>query len=182
MVGGKLTLVASLINVAAGRIRGFEETVLEATDIRVGGNGVGQPALFDVDGILTLRAAQVYPASQVGATIRASNKIVVQQNGVAGPALSVGGFLVLEAPVIEQGGTLRAPFGQIALKASDKLTLVAGSVTSISGDGLVLPYGNLRDNEQWILPHPSGLGEPTPITALPEKRMPRRSALNCSPL
>jgi hypothetical protein len=172
VAGGTLTLVASLIDVAVGRIRGFDQTVLEAVDIRLLGNGPeARTALLDVDGILTLKAAQIYPASQISATIRASNKIVVQQNGIAGPALSVGGTLLLEAPVIEQGGTLKAPFGEIVLRASNKVTLAAGSVTSVTGDGLVMPYGNLSDNEQWVLPTPSGQGNPTPITALPEKRI-----------
>ena len=68
--------------------------------------------------------------------------------------------------MIEQGGTLRAPFGQIVLKATDNLTLGAGSVTSVTGDGLILPYGDLSNNENW-----TAQGRCGPITTLPEKRI-----------
>ncbi|MDE5457055.1 filamentous hemagglutinin N-terminal domain-containing protein [Bradyrhizobium sp. CSA112] len=166
---GKLTLAATVIDVKEVAIRGFAQAVLEATDIRLTPYSVGQPASLDMAGVLVLRAAQIYPASQTSATIKASEKIIVQQKGAAGVALSAGGSLTLQAPVIEQSGTLRAPFGQIVLKATDKLTLGAGSVTSVTGDGLILPYGNLSNNENWTLPTGSGL--PPIITSPPEKRI-----------
>ena len=166
---GTLTLAATLIDVKQVAIRGFAQAVLDASDIRLVPYSAAQPASLDMAGVLVLRAAQIYPASQTSATIKASEKIVVQQNGVAGVALSAGGSLTLEAPVIEQGGTLRAPFGQIVLKASGKLTLGAGSVTSVTGDGLILPYGNLSDNENWTLP--TGTGLLPIITSPPEKRI-----------
>ncbi|WKA26114.1 filamentous haemagglutinin family protein [Bradyrhizobium roseum] len=166
---GKLTLAATVIDVKQAAIRGFAQAVLEATDIRLVPFATGQSASLDMAGVLVLKAAQIYPASQTSATITASEKIIVQQNGVAGVALSAGGSLTLQAPVIEQRGTLKAPFGQIALKASDKLTLGAGSVTSVTGDGLLLPYGNLSNNENWTLP--TGSGQPPIITSPPEKRI-----------
>lgn len=155
-----LILAASLIDITRAGIRGFERTVLEASDIRLMA-GV-DPALLETDGTLILKAGQVYPVGT--ATLRASEKIIIAQNGTAGTALSAGGTLTLEAPVIEQGGTLKAPFGQIILKASNRLTLQEGSVTSVSGDGLILPFGTLSNNEHWM----AGLGI---ITALPEKRI-----------
>ncbi|UPJ52707.1 filamentous hemagglutinin family protein [Bradyrhizobium sp. 200] len=167
---GTLTLAASLIDINSASVRGFEQSVLEASDIRLTPLRLGLGASLDVDGTLVLKAGQVYPTSQTSATIRASDKIVVQQNGEAGLALSVGGSLTLEAPVIEQGGTLRAPLGQITLKASQRLTLGSGSVTSVSGDGLILPYGNLSNNESWTIVT-SELGQPVTIASLPEKRI-----------
>ncbi|HVQ67654.1 MAG TPA: filamentous hemagglutinin family protein [Bradyrhizobium sp.] len=165
-----LTLAASLIDIKGASIRGFEQTVLEASDIRFTPLRLGLGVALDVGGTLVLKASQVYPASQANATIKASDKIVVQQNGVAGLAPSVGGTLTLDAPVIEQGGTLRAPFGQITLKASGRLTLGAGSVTSVSGDGLVLPYGGLSNNESWMIVNADG-GQAATLTSLPEKRI-----------
>ncbi len=51
---------------------------------------------------------------------------MVQPNGqTSAVPLSAGGRLSLEAPEIEQNGVLRAPFGQISLKASTRLTLGA---------------------------------------------------------
>ena len=166
---GTLTLAATVIDVKQATIRGYAQAVLEATDIRLSPYSAGQPASLDMAGVLVLKAAQIYPASQTSATIKASEKIIVQQNGVAGVVLSAGGSLTLQAPVIEQGGTLRAPFGQIVLKATDKLTLGAGSLTSVTGDGLLLPYGNLSNNENWTVS--TGSGSPTIITSPPEKRI-----------
>ncbi|WP_176454749.1 filamentous haemagglutinin family protein [Tardiphaga sp. OK246] len=166
---GTLTLAATVIDVKQAAIRGFAQAVLEATDIQLVPYSAAQPASLDMAGVLVLRAAQIYPASQTSATIKASEKIIVQQNGAAGVALSAGGSLTLQAPVIEQGGTLRAPFGQIVLKATDKLTLGAGSVTSVTGDGLLLPYGNLSNNENWTVP--TGSSSPAIITTPPEKRI-----------
>jgi filamentous hemagglutinin family protein len=167
---GTLTLAASLIDINSASIRGFEQSVLEVSDIRLMPLRLGLGASLDVDGTLVLKAGQVYPTSQTSATIKASDKIVVQQNGEAGLALSVGGSLTLEAPVIEQGGTLRAPFGQITLKASQQLTLGSGSVTSVSGNGLVLPYGGLSNNENWTIVNADN-GQAVDIASLPEKRI-----------
>jgi len=165
---GTLTLAGSVIDIVQANIRGFERTVLEASDVRLAPPTVGQSAFLDVDGTLIVKAGQIYPGSQSSATIKASDKLIVQQNGEAGPALSAGGTLTLEAPAIEQGGTLRAPFGQITLKASQRLTLGAGSVTSVTGEGLVLPYGGLSNNENWTVTNGT---TPTTIASLPEKRI-----------
>lgn len=165
---GTLTLAGSVIEIMQANIRGFEQTVLEASDVRLTPITAGQSAFLDVDGTLIVKAGQIYPASQASATIKASNKLIVQQNGEAGPVLSAGGILTLEAPIIEQGGTLRAPFGQITLKASQRLTLGAGSVTSVTGEGLVLPYGGLSNNENWTVANGT---TPTTIASLPEKRI-----------
>lgn len=161
---GTLTLAGSVIDVVQANIRGFEQTVLEANDIRLTHANVTQSAFLDVDGTLIVKAGQIYPTSQINATIKATDKLIVQQNGTAGLALSAGGTLKLEAPTIEQDGTLRAPFGQITLKASQRLTLGAGSITSVTGDGLVLPYGALSNNENWTVLS-------TTIASLPEKRV-----------
>ncbi|MBB4425814.1 filamentous hemagglutinin family protein [Bradyrhizobium sp. CIR48] len=165
---GTLTLAGSVIDIVQANIRGFERTVLEASDIRLTHSNVSQSAFLDVDGTLIVKAGQIYPTSQINATIRASDKLIVQQNGTPGLALSAGGTLTLEAPTIEQNGTLRAPFGQITLKASQRLTLGAGSVTSVTGDGLVLPYGALSNNENWTV---TTGPLPTTIASLPEKRV-----------
>ena len=62
--------------------------MLDASDIRfrsgnVAANPQNNKAHRYVDGLLTLKAGQIYPASQTRATIKASEKIIVQQNGAA---------------------------------------------------------------------------------------------------
>ena len=49
--------------------------------------------------------------------------------------------MTLEADFIDQQGILLAPLGTINLTAADTLTLQSGSVTSVSADGQLIPYG-----------------------------------------
>ncbi len=74
--------------------------------------------------------------------------------------LSAGSFVRVLAPVIEQNGRLRTPLGRIDLGANAayslgngiinfaptrELTLGEGSLTSVSGSGLNVPYGTTTD-------------------------------------
>lgn len=58
-----------------------------------------------------------------------------------GAPLSGGGQLTVEAANIEIGGDLYAPLGTITLTASQSLQLSNGSLLSVSGAGLDIPYG-----------------------------------------
>ncbi|WP_083556264.1 filamentous haemagglutinin family protein [Hyphomicrobium sp. NDB2Meth4] len=82
---------------------------------------------------------------------------------VSTPYSAYGG-LDISAPTINQGGALFAPFGSIKLFATTKtvnvnsvetkdavVTLKAGSITSISGAGLVMPYGGTTDGVNWTV-------------------------------
>ncbi|MCU1774682.1 filamentous hemagglutinin family protein [Pseudomonas sp. 13B_3.2_Bac1] len=112
-------------------------------------------------GDLNLSAAQIYPASGVQAEVRvgyqgavpvSQHTLRISGHGAAPAAMpySVFGRLELSAAYIEQGGVLRAPLGMITL-GDDLLTttrevrLLPGSVTSVSGAGLVMPYGGTTD-------------------------------------
>ncbi len=68
--------------------------------------------------------------------------------------LSVFGSLALAAPIVEQGGIVRAPFGTISLgqysvgfldRTSHQVDLLPGSLTSVSMAGMVIPYGGTVD-------------------------------------
>ncbi|MGJ7526412.1 filamentous haemagglutinin family protein [Variovorax sp. GB1P17] len=194
---GQLSLSASLIDIAtreepgqsqAGtvRITGFGRTVLDAGEIRMGGALPAQineetvlQVNLDVDGHLVLNAGQVYPATGMTGVLRAGDSITVERRGDDGGApLSAGGSLRLEAPVIAQNGVLRAPFGQIELNAGERLSLGAGSLTSVSGAGLDVPYGTLFNNEHWHDPS-KALDSANPssgsLLAPPEKRITMKS-------
>jgi filamentous hemagglutinin family protein len=85
------------------------------------------------------------------------------------PVLSAGGRLTVTAPVIRQEGVLKAPFGEIVLEAADALTLAPGSLTSVSGEGQLVPYGRteLSGND-----YVYGLGPASVLLAAsPEKRI-----------
>lgn len=174
-------------------LRGFERTVLETGDLRFvagayseGGAGYDDANLrvtLDVDGALEIQAAQVYPATAVTALIKSGQSITVRGNGSAAAPLSAGGSLTLAAPVIAQTGVLRAPFGRIVLNASDRLLLGDASLTSVSGAGLDVLYGSLRNAEYWLDPaNPQGRSRTNPadagildenryLSSLPEKRV-----------
>jgi len=83
--------------------------------------------------------------------------------------LSAGGALLVSADHIEQQGTIRAPSGALVLGTTDPASdaadfglpaglalantksvhLAPGSVTSVSLDGLTVPYGNTVDGVDW---------------------------------
>src|SRR5262249_53161189 len=140
---GTLTLEAPLIDIGYAVTRGYGKTALVADNIRFApstANGSTQGAIqlaaqLNVDGTLGLSAAQIYPDSQVAATVTAAGRIIVEQNGVTGLPLSAGGSLTLNAPQIDINGTLRAPFGSIRLVGS-AITLGEHAELSVSGDGL----------------------------------------------
>ncbi|AXK79310.1 filamentous hemagglutinin N-terminal domain-containing protein [Pseudolabrys taiwanensis] len=127
-------------------------------------------------GDLTLTAAQIYPLSgasvaiyagligsrgnetfdparQKTITIRRSSGDIPQQ-----PA-SVFGNLSLIAATIDQGGVVRAPLGRIIFNGlPDKFTekpdvttviFRAGSVTSATANGLIMPFGGTADGTSY---------------------------------
>ncbi len=117
-----------------------------------------------VNGDLTLRAAQVYPTTGSTFTVTASGSqgvIRIESAGGAAPATpySAGGSLLIQAPGIEQAGVVRAPLGSLTLgsdtatafaPATTSLILAAGGVTSVSADGLTIPYGTTTDQKEWF--------------------------------
>ncbi|WP_106804358.1 filamentous hemagglutinin family protein [Pseudomonas sp. S5D5] len=118
-------------------------------------------------GDMTLRAAQLYPATEVGARVMAGYldanndttgynydptrtlTIARTGNSTAGVPYSAFGRLQLGGPTIKQGGVVRAPLGLIEIGSlgSSKVELLPGSLTSVSGRGLVLPYGGTVDGQ-----------------------------------
>ncbi|MDR0634847.1 MAG: filamentous hemagglutinin family protein [Azoarcus sp.] len=178
--GGTLTLAAEVIDLATNgadfRIRGFDDTRLAAGELRFTRDEYTASAVLDVTGGLTITSGRVYPATATQATIRSDTSITVLDNGQRlGTPLSAGGTLTLTAPVIEQSGTLYAPFGGVILNAAESLTLGAGGLTSVSGDGVIAPYGFLGNNEYWNAPYtPYIVWDPagsSGIAQLPDKRV-----------
>ncbi|MFM9888714.1 MAG: filamentous hemagglutinin family protein [Burkholderiales bacterium] len=132
----------------------------------------GIPAAFTRDltgslttqGDLTLAARQIYPTTLSEFTIAAKDdpaaknsdgtargaRIDIQQIGTPSPVLSAGGSVRLEAAAIDQNGTIRAPLGEIALQARDRLTLAPGSLTSVSAEGQIIPFGRTQNGIDWL--------------------------------
>lgn len=111
-------------------------------------------------GNLLFSATQIYPSTrndytvsvvdQPGATPVAGGRITIASNGkTAGDVYSAGGRLALVADTIVQGGTVKAPLGEIDLLAGSKLELSPGSLTSVSAKGLTVPFGTTLAGISW---------------------------------
>ena len=150
--GGALTVQGRLVELAGTTVlQGFGAVALQSSgDIRLRGVRQGLAgselagaliAAADLD----LVAAQVYPTTQsafrLAVTGRPGGRIAFAGGAGVAPPLSAAGTLVVEAPVIVQGGTLRAPFGRIALEAGERLELAPGSLTAVAATGQLIPYG-----------------------------------------
>ncbi len=132
-------------------LRGFGNARFESEgDLRL--RGVYNVATMkSLDGALTAAgdlhflADQIYPATMSRYTLEVQDKpdgrIVFEGGDGGGPVLSAAGELTVRAPFIEQRGVLKAPFGTISLEAGDTLTLAAGSITSVSGEAQLIPFG-----------------------------------------
>ncbi|MBA3811185.1 MAG: filamentous hemagglutinin N-terminal domain-containing protein, partial [Caulobacteraceae bacterium] len=126
-----------------------------------------------VNGNLTIRAARVYPTTGSSFTITSAAEdglISFASSARANPATpySAGGGLTVQAAHILQDGVIRVPLGSLTLggdaplqltdgdttsvfaPATQSLTLTPGSVTSVSADGLVIPYGTTTDQIEWF--------------------------------
>ncbi|WP_411882700.1 filamentous haemagglutinin family protein [Polaromonas sp. YR568] len=142
-------------------------------------NGAVYDAELNTTGDILLRAAQVYPATGVSARVLAgrastsaykpAGRLVIERHDAqaAAPALpySVFGNLILGAAHVEQNGVLRAPLGTLLLGTDSavmgttaSVTLAAGSLTSVSAAGLVMPYGGTADGVNY-----SYLGTPVAL-------------------
>ncbi|NLS28480.1 hypothetical protein S2M10_34900 [Sphingomonas sp. S2M10] len=137
---------------------------------KASGAVVPEVTYFETLGNLTLTAAQIYPATDATAVVtagyqgrfandfRPDTALTIRRSGsgdVAMPYSAFGG-LTLKGETIDQGGILRAPFGSITLgnaaatsgtpnTGTKAVNLLAGSITSVSGVGLVMPYGGTVD-------------------------------------
>ncbi|WP_300719459.1 filamentous haemagglutinin family protein, partial [Pseudomonas sp.] len=130
-----------------------------------GDTSSGFSTVLRTAGDLTLRAARIYPGSEIKAQVLVGGIDVIDNQVVFDPTRtltiekvgddhgvapdSVFGRLQLGAYTIKQGGVLRAPLGMIELgnAGNSRVELLPGSLTSVSAKGLVLPYGGTVDGQ-----------------------------------
>jgi filamentous hemagglutinin family protein len=162
--------------------------------LNVSGNPIFEGA-FNTSARLNLEAAQIYPTTATGFAINDlpsgsdPTSVLATQVNITRPAstpapavpLSAGGSLSITATTIDQAGVLRAPFGEIALNGADltdsagtvltpgSVTLAAGSLTSVSGGGLLMPYGSTANGTQWT--YTSAPGFTTVLSQPPGKQV-----------
>jgi len=143
-------------------------------------------------GNLVFNAAEVYPATDTVFVIQSSSptgSITFNYAPGVGPTtaapLSADGGVVVSAATIVQNGEIQAPFGSIVLGLSagttstpvsgfnlpatvvqtQSVTLGAGSITSVSAGGSVIPFGTTVDQTTWI--YNPVTNNPTMATQLP---------------
>jgi filamentous hemagglutinin len=163
---GSLSVTAQQI-VLAGNItlQGAANTTLTSAgdvEFEPWGTGVGAGAAAPVlsgtlslSGNLTIDAARIYPATQTSFTIADAGSdgtvTIGQTSASPGTPLSAAGSFTIDAANIVSSGTILAPFGTITLAATNSLSLLNGSVTSVSADGATIPYGQtVLSGAQWV--------------------------------
>jgi hypothetical protein len=168
---GSLAVRADTIDIAGSiTISGAQRTgIVARDDLRLSGRLVGNAGTstgarlsgsLTSAGDLALSAAQIYPttatsfrvavADGLSGTPVADGRIDLMGNSNArGDVYSAGGRLTLAADTIVQGGVLSAPLGLLELDASKNLVLGRGSITSVSANGLVIPYGETQAGVTW---------------------------------
>jgi filamentous hemagglutinin len=181
-----LLVKANLIDlVGSFDMAGFRsETLASAGAIRLIGIQAQRVLTFDgalwSGGALTLSAAEIYPTTLSNYSIELPSLDSVLShltiNGVsafAPPALSAAGTINLHATQIDDAGTLLAPFGQINIQG-DVVNLLAGSVTSVSGAGLVVPFGETQGGLDWIYPLNSSFNQVYSVAATNSVQPPQK--------
>jgi filamentous hemagglutinin family protein len=176
---GSLEVVAKHIDIGTLSLANIGNARFSALGGGIRGNGI-----FQMAGNLQLDAAAIYPTSAGSFEVFVydpagdTGSIKITSSGSIQTPLSAGGRLAFNASLIEQGGTLLAPLGEIRLgwdgrgtapvnavagvtistPVTQSLRLLAGSTTSVagidnvSGEELVFPYGVSFDGLSWVDP------------------------------
>ena len=130
--------------------------------------------ILQTAGDTSFTAARIYPSSLsdysllglgANSTFTFNRSPSGRDSGVPFSAL---GVLNVEAKTIVQNGVLRAPFGVINLKASDRLTLSDNSLTSVSAEGLTMPFGSTLNLRYWNFDEGNDVAT---LSTLPDKKI-----------
>ncbi|SIR87507.1 filamentous hemagglutinin family N-terminal domain-containing protein [Janthinobacterium sp. TND4EL3] len=170
-IAGDLIDVRGLVDIRADDVRLTSRGDLRFLLSPLGWDGNQATTVLSTPGDMTLAAAQLYPETGAGAAVRAgygsingkigydpAHALNIARTTDSVPAMpySAFGSLELAAAHIEQGGVVRAPLGRLAIGAAgydnDKslsVNLQSSSITSVSGAGLVMPYGGTVDGQTW---------------------------------
>lgn len=145
-------------------------------------------------GDIDLEAAQTYPTTAVSALVQSTaDGGTIRFLGTGAQTsvpLSAGGSLTVSAAQIVQAGVISAPLGQIifgvtnessladlfsavspvngvAFRSTEKVAFAAGSITSTSAAGTLIPYGQTTNLRDWT--YNSVADTTSLVTSPPEK-------------
>ncbi len=201
---GTLNVTAGAIDlVGKSALSGFQQATLSSTgDIRMtygaDANGVTDFAgSLASSADLVFKAARVYPTTGTTFTINptdigsdptqsasysyAPGRVTVfpVAGGNAQLPLSALGTLKINSPSVNQYGVLMAPFGQIQLTGigdQGVVALHAGSMTSVSGAGALIPYGSTQNGREWT--YQADNKQPSPTESVLQNLPAKQVALN----
>lgn len=137
--------------------RGFAQTTLRSDgDLRFLGAtalNAGGVTLLRSNADLDLLAAQLYPVTGANASVQTTTEstLTIGRSTDTLPAVPYSAFgqLSFDGGIIQQGGVVRAPFGLLTFgidrNVLQNLSFLPGSLTSVSGEGLLMPYGGTID-------------------------------------
>ena len=174
-------------------LRGFNRVdMVSAGDVRLvpvvisisveGGTKFSVQGRFLTGADTSITAAQLYPASfgqyrlgvrtvpDAGTGIAPDATLTINHGSGTGVLpLSAGADLTLEAANIVNNGVIRVPFGRLTFDAGKTIDLAAGSITSVSGEGLLVPFGKTDlSGKDYVYT----VGSSSQVVALPpEKRV-----------
>ena len=170
-VAGGLIDVRGMVGILADDVRLTSSGDLRFLLSPLGWDGNQPSTVLSSPGDMTLNVAQLYPATGAGAAVRVgygsvggkfgydpAHSLTIGRSTADVPAMpySAFGSLELAAAHIEQGGVVRAPLGRLEIGVArydnDKsltVNLLANSITSVSGAGMVMPYGGTVDGQNW---------------------------------
>ena len=143
--GGLLDLSGQVATDGVSQLTLVGDQEVRLRPLAAGAVGGGLTTAADV----VIKSPQLVGSTGSSYTLDASGHALSIEGGhsAAASPLSVGASLAFKAATIDQRGTIQAPFGQITLSATERVTLHEGSVTSVSGDGITAPYGSTTSGQ-----------------------------------
>jgi filamentous hemagglutinin family protein len=173
--GSEIDLVGQTVFQGTSNVRFSSLGDLKLRGETIGTGSTSLQGSLTVAGNAMLDAARIYPLTATSFAINtvpaagaASTVTIAQTSANPGTPMSAGGALSITADTITSTGTVYAPFGTISLNANKNLTLGDGSLTSVSGGGLTIPYGQTQyGGTQWFYQSP-GLG-PQTVSGVPSR-------------
>ena len=167
MGNGQLVVEAPTIDIhGALALQGVNNTRLSAQEVRLVGRGpsaarptgslgFGGTLNINTDLLYTTNAStfkvQGLGSSTLAARGQGSVINIERLNAFSSRPMPLSAFgqLTLQAQDITQNGVIHQPFGAIELLGTDRVTLGAQSVTSVSAKGGLLPGGFLNNQTTW---------------------------------
>jgi filamentous hemagglutinin len=175
--GSEIDLLGNTVFQGAADVSFASSGDLKLRGLVAGANATSLAGSLTVAGNLTFDAARIYPTTATSFAIDAVESpsggapgtVTVGQIGAdPGTPLSAAGAISISAYSVNSTGTLYAPFGTISLNATNAVTLGDGSLTSVSGGDLTIPFGATQfAGGQWTYLYTGNV--PQVITSVPAR-------------